>query len=156
MERIQIGGRPVVGFGVGAPWWVAPGAAPLYNRLFGGDITPNPAYRASNVPSHVDPNAPADTAIPDAPPACADLPKWSQAIAGCSNANVKLAPGSSSGTTAPSSWWTLPFGGGVDADGKRILNPIEWLQAHETAIAVGAAVVATALVGGVIYKIVRR
>ena len=174
MEQIKLGGRRVVGFGIGdLPSGTFPSAAEsvsgessAYNGIDSSppEITssPNPAYRATAAITgqKIDPNTPPD--VPADPTAvqkaCAGLPKWQQAIAGCSNANTKLKPGESA-PTGPASWWTLPFGGGVDAEGKPILSPIEWLEAHQTliaAIAIGAAIVTTVVIGGVVYALVRR
>jgi hypothetical protein len=47
---------------------------------------------------------------------------------------------------------TLPFGGGIDANGKRIQSPLEWFEEHKTAIAVGVTVV----IGGVLIAVTRR
>jgi hypothetical protein len=153
MERIQLGGRRVAGFGLG---W----------SLFGENTgtSPNPAYRATAAITgqHVDPSAPADTpAGPSVQNACANIPTWAQAISGCSNANVALAPGTTA-PTAPAPVSTILFGGGVDANGKPIKTPLEsaiesaneaakWFSNNKTAIAIGAVAV-TGLIGIVVVK----
>jgi len=142
MERIQIGGRRVVGFGVGGPindaigWW---------NKAFRSNV-----YDPNVGTTPVD--APTGPTVQDA---CASIPASLQAIAGCTNANVKPPPGTSV-PTAPALLSTLPFGGGIDANGKPIQSPYEWFQEHKTAIAVGAAVTATVVVGGVLLIVTRR
>ena len=162
MERIQIGGRRVVWFGVGGPindaisWWNKAFRANVYDPNVG--TSPNPTYQetAKITGQQVDPNAPADApATPTIQQACAGIPASLQAIAGCTNANVRPPPGTSV-PTAPALLSTLPFGGGIDANGKPIQSPYEWFQEHKTAIAVGAAVTATVVVGGVLLVVTRR
>jgi hypothetical protein len=147
MEQIHFGGRRVVGFGDifddAARWWSS-------------ETTPNPAYQetAKITGQETDPSAPPDApATPTIQQACANVPESLQAITGCSNANTKLKPGESA-TTAPASVLTLPFGGGVDANGKSILSPTEWLAAHKTAIILTAIGIGTIVVGAVTAPIV--
>lgn len=147
MEHVRLGNRRVAGFDVGV--------GGLFDIFGGGSGTsPNPAYQATATITgqKVDPNAPPDApAGPTVQDACANIPTWAQAIAGCSNANVKPAPGQSV-ATAPASPLTLFFGGGVDANGNPIQTPLQWLEAHKTAIAIGGAVFA----GIVVYGAIRR
>ena len=169
MESISFGGRRVAGFGVGGPindvigWWNKAFRANVYDPNVG--TSPNPTYQetAKITGQQVDPTAPPDApAGPTVQQACANIPTALQAIAGCTNANVKPPPGTSVSTT-PESVMDAFSKGGIDASGNRIKTPVEsaaetlkWLEDHKTAIAVGVAVVGTVVIGGVIYAVARR
>lgn len=129
-------------------------------KITGQEVDPSappeaPAGPCTNLPSWIQniagcsgPNPPMNLQQ-----ACASIPREFQAIAGCSNANTKLKPGESA-TTAPASVLTLPFGGGVDADGKPIKSPFDWFEEHKTAIIVAAVAAGTLMVGAIAAPIV--